>query len=217
MPLNLEHVDGELTIAHQADGRESYRVHPTHPAYQLLWHTGLSINAMTIAICAIGNEPIPTAGHMSLACKAHHLTVKLPAYDMVKAVKEDSEGISGWIELSFVGHREPGKNDGWATGIRRWMWLEVAAAFVELFEQHHKRAHRRNHEVARMAMVIRDSCAHGLNVTTKRSGGAELGDLKITRDHHGRPLSDFFDLGDFFVFALRMFNGQTPSQCRSSS
>jgi hypothetical protein len=109
--------------------------------------------------------------------------------------------------VSLVWRNEPGKNEGWAIGIRRWMWLTVAAGFVEFFEQHQQRARRHSHEVAQMAMVIRDSCAHGLRVASRRSGGAELDGLKIVREDHGKPLSDFFGLGDFFVLALRMFNG----------
>lgn len=214
MPLNLEVVKGELTSEHGMDGIESYEVHPPHPTYQLMWHTGLSINAMAIAICALENQPIPTGGFLSLDCKAHDLTVHLPAYDMVKSVKEQSDGSSGWIQVSLVWPKEPGKNDGWAVGLRRWMWLEVAVAFVELFEHHQQRARRRNRDVARMAMVIRDACAHGLRIASKRSGGAELDGLKITKGDHGRALSDFIGLGDFFVLALRMFNGPRVGQQR---
>lgn len=207
MPLNLEQKAGELTREYSMVGTESYEVYPSHPAYQFIWHMGLSINAMTIAVCALEDQPIPTDGYLSLACKAHELTVHLPAFGMVKHVKEQPAGVSPWIQVSLVWRKEVGKNDGWAIGIRRWMWLTVAAAFVEFFEQHRSRASRHNKEVVQMAMVIRDSCAHGLKIASKKSGGAELDGLKITRKDDGKPLSDFVGLGDFFVLALMMFNG----------
>ncbi len=206
MPLNLEQKADEFTREYSMVGMESYEVYPTHPAYQFIWHMGLSINAMAIAVFAIENQPIPTDGYLSLACKAHDLTVQLPAYGMVKHVKEQPAGDPPWIQVSLVWRKESGKNDGWAIGIRRWMWLTVAAGFVEFFEQHQQRARRRNHELAQMAMVIRDSCAHGLQIASKKSGGAELDGLKIFREDHGKPLSDFVGLGDFFILALRMFN-----------
>jgi len=216
MPLDLEPKAREITREYSMVGMESYEVYAEHPAYPFIWHTGLSIDAMAIAVCAIEGSPVPTDGHLSLACKAHDLTVHLPAYGMVKHVKEQPEGDSPWIQVSFVWRKEPGKNDGWVTGIRRWMWLTVAAGFVEFFEQNQGRARRRNPELAQMAMVVRDSCAHGLQVTSKKSGGAELGDLKILRTDHGKPLSEFIGLGDFFVLALRMFNEPRRPELNSS-
>ncbi len=207
MPLNLDQKAGELTREYSTVGMESYEVYPAHPAYQFIWHMGLSINAMAIAVCAIESQPIPTEGYLSLACKAHDLTVCIPAYGMVKHVKEQPTGEPPWIQVSLVWRKEPGKNNGWAIGIRRWMWLTVAAGFVEFFEHHRLRAYGHNHEVAQMAKVIRNACAHGLNITCNKRGGAELDGLKITRDDDGKPLSDFVGLGDFFVLALRMFNG----------
>jgi hypothetical protein len=206
MPLDLEAKVGELAREYSMVGMESYEVYSRHPAYPFIWHMCLSIDAMTIAVCAIDNQPIPKDGYLSLACKAHDLTVHLPAYGMVKHVKEQPGGDPPWVQVSLVWRKEPRKNEGWATGIRRWMWLTVAAGFVEFFEQNQAKARRLNHETAQMAMVIRDSCAHGLRVSSKKSGGAELDELKITRSDQGKPLSDFIGLGDFFVLALRMFN-----------
>lgn len=211
MPLNLEQKAGELTRAYHMVGMESYEIYPAHPAYQFIWHVSLSINAMTSAICAIENQPMPE-GYLSLACKAHDITVHLPANGMVKHVKEQPLGDPPWIQVSLAWRNEPGKNDGWALGIRRWMWLVVAAGFVEFFEQHRQRARRHNHKVAQMSMVIRDSCAHGLKIASRKSGGAELDDLMIIREDHGKPLSDFLGLGDFFVLALRMFSGPRLSR-----
>lgn len=210
MPLNLELKAGELTREYSTVGMETYEVHPAHPAYQFILHMCLSINAMAIAICAIENQPIPTGGHLSLACKAHDLTVDLPADGMVRHVKEQAAGEQLWIQVCFVWRKESGKNDAWATGIRRWMWLTVATGFVELYEQHRVRARRHHHNVAQMAKVIRDACAHGLVITCRKSGGAQLDGLKITTEDHGKALSDFVGLGDFFVLALRMFNERNP-------
>ncbi len=207
MPLNLEQRVGEFTREYSMVGMESYEVYAAHPAYQFIWHTVLSINAMAIAVLAIESQQVDAESYLSLACKAHDLTVHLPAYGIVKHVKEQPAGDPPWIQMSLVWRKEPGKNDGWAIGIRRWMWLTVAAGFVDFFEQHQQRSRRRNHELAQMAMVIRDSCAHGLLISSKKSGGAKLDGLKILREDHGKPLSDFIGLGDFFVLALRMFNG----------
>lgn len=207
MSLNLDLKEGVFTREYSMVGMESYEVYPAHPAYQFIWHTCLSINAMTIAVCAIEDQPAPMDGYLSLACTAHDLTVHLPAFGMVKHVKEQPTGDPPWIQVSLVCRKESGKNDGWAIGIRRWMWLTVAAGFVEFFEQHQKRVRRHNQLTARMGMVIRDSCAHGLKIASRKSGGAELDSLKITREDHGKPLSDFVGLGDFFVLALRMLNG----------
>ena len=206
MPLNLEQQAAVFTRDFSMVGMESYEVYSGHPAYRFIWHMILSIDAMAIAVCAIENQPIPTNGYLSLACKAHDLTVHLPAYGMVKHVKEQPAGDSPWIQVSLVWRKEPGKNDGWATGIRHWIWLTVAAGFVDFFEQHQGRARSRNQELGQMCMVIRDSCAHGLRISSKKSGGAKLGELEILREDHGKPLSDFIGLGDFFIFALRMFN-----------
>lgn len=206
MPLNLEQTPGEFTREYSMVGMESYEVYPGHPAYAFIWHMCLSINAMAIAVCAIENQPIPTDGYLSLACKAHDLTVHLPAYGMVKHVKEQPAGDPPWIQVSFVWRKEPQKNEGWATGIRRWMWLATAAGFVEFFEQHQSRARRRNNALAQAGMVVRDSCAHGLKISSSKSGGTSLNELEILRSDHGKPLSEFIGLGDFFVLALRMFN-----------
>ena len=206
MPLDLELRAGELTREYSMVGMESYEVRPDHPAYPFIWHICLSIDAMTVAVCAIGDMPIPTEGYLSLACRAHDLTVRLPAYGMVKRAKEQPDGDAPWIHVSFVWRKEPGKNDGWAADIRRWMWLTVAAGFVELFEQHRGRAGRRNRDLAKLGMVVRDACAHGLHVSSKKSGGVRFDGIEILRTDHGKPLSDFFGLGDFFVLALRMFN-----------
>lgn len=205
MPLNLEQRANMLTCEDLVC-TESYKVYPTHPAYQFIWHVGLSINAMTTAICAIEKQPIPEDGHLGLACKARDIIVQLPAHSMVRRAKEQSAGDSPWIEVSLVWRKEPGKNDGWAKEIRAWMWLTVAAGFVHFFEEHKTEAYKRNHKVAKMAKVIRDSCAHGLKVTCSKSGGAELNGLKLTSEDHGKPLSDYFGLGDFFVLALRMIS-----------
>src|SRR5690348_13291932 len=91
MPLNLEQKIGELTRAYSMVGIESYEIYPNHPAYQFIWHVGLSINAMAAAVCSIENQPAPD-GYLSLACKAHDITVHLPATGMVKLVKEQIEG-----------------------------------------------------------------------------------------------------------------------------
>lgn len=206
MLLNLLQKEGELTREYSMVGMESYEVYPGHPAYSFIWHICLSIDAMTIAVCVNGDMPIPKDGYLSLACRAHDLTVRLPAYGMVERAKKQPGGEPPWIQVSFVWRKEPGKNDGWATDIRRWMWLTVAAGFVELFERHRARAGRHHNDLAQLGRVIRDSCAHGLNICSRKSGGVRLDNIEILRDDHGKPLSNFFGLGDFFVLALRMFS-----------
>src|SRR5690348_9247238 len=99
MPLNLEQKVGELTREYSMVGMESYEVHSAHPAYQFIWHMGLSIDAMAIAICALENLPVHTEGYLGLACKAHDLTVHLPAYGMVKRAKEQPVGARPWIQV----------------------------------------------------------------------------------------------------------------------
>lgn len=59
-----------------------------------------------------------------------------------------------------------------------------------------------------------------MQIASKKSGGAELGGLKIFREDHGKPLSDFVGLGDFFALALRMFNEPRlprPSKAKKQS
>jgi hypothetical protein len=210
MYLNLKPKNSELMREDFATDIESYKVYSAHPAYQFIWHVGLSINAMTAAIMAVELKPIPTDGFLSLTCKAHDITVRLPAHSMVKDVRRQPVEDRPWIEVSFVSPREAEKNSEWAVGIREWMWLVVAAGFMQCIEEHRRRAHRHNAEVAKMAEVIRDACAHGLKIATKKSGGANLANLSITREDDGKPLSDFVGPGDFFVFALRMFSEPMP-------
>lgn len=215
MPLNFERVEGELTAEHTVSV-ESYKVYAAHPAYQFIWHAGLSINSMLIAVSVIKTLPPPTDGYLSLACRSYDTTVRLPALGFVKNVIQDSTGEPPWIQIDFIWPKESGKNEEWALGIRRWMWLTVGAGFVQLFEQQKRRAFKRDKEVALMAKVFRDSCAHGLKVTTKKNGlmdkktgCAKFGSLTLTKADHDKSLLDFIGLGDFFVLALSMFNGSS--------
>jgi hypothetical protein len=45
-----------------------------------------------------------------------------------------------------------------------------------------------------------------LHISSRKSGGARFDSIEILRKDHGKPLSNFLGLGDFFVLALRMFN-----------
>ena len=208
MPLHLGEKTGELE-RDAATIVESYRVYPRHPAYSFVWHTCLSINAMSAAICALDSEPLPE-GYLSLACKAHNTTVRLPANGVVRYVKTQPAGDAPWVQVTFA-PGEPGKNDGWAHGFRHWMWLTVGAGFVQLYAEHMRAVHRRGTEAAMTVKVVRDACAHGMKITCRKNCGAMFGQVKISEHDNGRPLADFMGLGDFFVLALRAFSEPTPS------
>lgn len=207
VPLDLEQKTGKIERDVSDPSMESYNVYPSHPAYPFIWHTCLSINAMSSAICALDNQPL-TAGYLSLACKAHDATARLPAVGMVERVRMQAPGEGPWVQVTFAA-AERDKNSTWATGFRDWMWLTVGAGFVQLYEEHKQQIHRRVTAVAPATKIVRDACAHGMKITCRKGTRVLLGQREVSAGENGRRLDEFIGLGDFFVLALRAFSEPT--------
>jgi hypothetical protein len=201
MSFELELKEGKL----DRKINETYHVHTDYPAYRYLLHSCLSFEAMGIAVSVRKKLDPPNGGHLSLPCKAFGCTVVLPANSVVDFVLAQRPDDRPFIEITYEWNSDRSRTE-WALGIRRWMELNLASGFVELYEQYKSRIHKRNSKVASAAKVVRDACSHDFKIAINNGDGVELDGFKITIDDRNKSLWEFMDLGDFFVLAMRMFS-----------
>lgn len=184
---------------------EVYHVHGEHPAYEYLKHACLSFETMGIAASVRKNLPPPDSGHLSLPCKGFACTVVLPAHGLVDLALTEQPDGRPFIEITYEWNSERPRAT-WASGIRKWMELTLASGFVQMYEQNTKRIHKRSTNIGALAKVVRDACSHDFAIAINKAGAVGVDGIKITLDDRNKSLWDFFDLGDFFVLAMRMFS-----------
>lgn len=203
MPLNLQPSMGKIDRAPDTDGFEFYQVYPDHPAYWYIWNTCLSVNAMTIAICALKQESVPDDGYLGFTGKAFNYVIRIPGYSCVDLALSQIEPQC--IPLRIDWEQKPHSHVNWAPQLRRWMDNIIWPGFVEIYEHNLAKIHKGNPQLAAMAKLFRDSCTHGLRITRSTYVNPVTWDgLTIAREDHGKPLYDFIMWGDILLLALWM-------------
>lgn len=186
-------------------GDADYLVFPAHPAFAYLWNVVLSVSAMSIALGTFHNQAVNPGDHIRLSCIGFDYTIRIPAHGaMHDAVYNRS---TAYVPLTVHNGRELHAQAIWAPALRSWIDGVLWPGLVDLYEKHTTRIHKKNPEVGRLAKVLRDSFAHAGKVTMhKGSPPASWGDIRITNSDIGRPVSEFFGLGDFLILAMKMFD-----------
>ena len=206
MALNLKVHDGIIDRPLNMVGAEFYQIYPKHGAYRYIWNICLSVNAMTIAVCASKKLSVPTDGYLGISGKAFDYTIRIPGYDCVEMALTKIEPEC--IPITLDWRRKPDVHQGWAPQLREWMDFMIWSGFVDLYEKNKNKIHRGEPSVASMAKILRDSCAHGGKITRQKGpdGPVSLDGITIRKEDHGRPISDFFVLGDALVLSIWMLD-----------
>lgn len=201
--LHLALKDGLLTTVEQAFGDEHYVVHRANPVFDFLWHTTLSVSAMSLAISTFHKLQVGKGDYIGLSGVGFDYIVRVPAEGAVHDVMYGAKTPGMVITLHWG--RDQTAQSTWPQDLKLWMEMILWPGFVHLFEMHQSAIMKSRDQAGRMAKLLRDAYAHGGIITNSKSREtAAWQGVTITPADHGRPVSEFVGGSDLIVLALKL-------------
>jgi hypothetical protein len=203
MKLNINSIPLYIEKIFDSEEQEHYEIYQSHPAYEYLFHTFLSIEAMTSAICINKKIEIPDNGYLGISGKAFDNTVRLMAHSSIEMVL--SVNHPDKIPLIVDIGKKTSSHESWAPTLKNWMYEIVYPGFVELYEKNKSNIHKNNRDISKLAKLIRDSISHGRKITSKDYPVSWNG-FELTRKDDKQPMSNYFLYADIIIVAICMLN-----------